>query len=183
MKNFGVFVSLDEEIEGFLPFSEITWEEIKHPNQVLKKGDRVELKIIEINQEKFQITLSRKRLLPNPWTEIRKKYEVGTIVEGKVVNITDFGAFVNLQDNVDGLIPLSEISHRRIEHADSVLAIGDLVQTIVIKVDDRRKKISLSIRRAEKEIQKRLIKDYNKKEGSDRILLKDVFGDIFNYKK
>ncbi len=100
-----------------------------------------------------------------------------------MVNITDFGAFVNLQDNVDGLIPLSEISHRRIEHADSVLAIGDLVQTIVIKVDDRRKKISLSIKRAEKEIQKRLIKDYNKKEGSDRILLKDVFGDIFNYKK
>jgi small subunit ribosomal protein S1 len=183
LKNFGVFVSLDEDMEGFLPFSEIAWEDIKHPNQVLKKGDRLELKIIEINQEKFQITLSRKRLLPNPWTEIRKKYEVGTIIEGKVVNITDFGAFVNLQENVDGLVPLSEISHHRIEQADSVLAIGDMVQTIVTKIDDRRKKISLSIRRAEKEVQRRLIKDYNKKEGSERILLKDVFGDIFNYKK
>ena len=182
LKNFGAFISLDEEIEGFLPFSEITWEDIKHPNQVLKKGDQLELKIIEINQEKFQITLSRKQLLPNPWTEIRKKYEVGTIVEGKVVNITDFGAFVNLQENIDGLVPLSEISNRKIEQADSVLAIGDMVQTIVTRVDDRRKKISLSIRRAEKEVQKRLVKDYNKKEGSDRILLKDVFGDIFNYK-
>ena len=182
LKNFGAFISLDEEIEGFLPFSEITWEDIKHPNQVLEKGDQLELKIIEINQEKFQITLSRKQLLPNPWTEIRKKYEVGTIVEGKVVNITDFGAFVNLQENIDGLVPLSEISNRRIEQADSVLNIGDMVQTIVTRVDDRRKKISLSIRRAEKEVQKRLVKDYNKKEGSDRILLKDVFGDIFNYK-
>lgn len=182
LKNFGAFISLDEEIEGFLPFSEITWEEIKHPNQLLKKGDQLELKIIEINQEKFQITLSRKQLLPNPWTEIRKKYEVGTIVEGKVVNITDFGAFVNLQENIDGLVPLSEISNHKIEQADSVLAIGDTVQTIVTRIDDRRKKISLSIRRAEKEVQKRLIKDYNKRESSDRILLKDVFGDIFNYK-
>ncbi len=183
LKSFGVFISLDEEIEGFLPFSEITWEEIKHPNQVLKKGDQIELKIIEIDKEKGQITLSRKRLLPNPWTEIRKKYEVGTIVEGKVVNITDFGAFVNLEENIDGLVPLSEISNQKIDKADSVLSIGDTVQTLVTKIDDKRKKISLSIRRAEKEVQKRLIKDYNKKEGSQRILLKDVFGDILNFKK
>lgn len=183
LKSFGVFISLDEEIEGFLPFSEIAWEEIKHPNQVLKKGDQIELKIIEIDKEKGQITLSRKRLLPNPWTEIRKKYEVGTIVEGKVVNITDFGAFVNLEENIDGLVPLSEISNQKIDKADSVLSIGDTVQTLVTKIDDKRKKISLSIRRAEKEVQKRLIKDYNKKEGSQRILLKDVFGDILNFKK
>jgi len=143
----------------------------------------LELKIIEINPEKYQITLSRKRFLPNPWTAIKKKYEVGTIVEGKVVNITDFGAFVNLEENIDGLVPLSEISNRKIEQADSVLALGDIVQTIVTKIDDKRKKISLSIRKAEKEVQKRLIKDYNKKEGSERILLKDVFGDILNYKE
>ena len=183
LKNFGAFISLDEEIEGFLPFSEITWEEIKHPNQVLKKGDQLELKIIEIDSEKVQITLSRKRLLANPWIEIRKKYGVGTIVEGKVVNITDFGAFVNLEENIDGLVPLSEISNHKIDKVDSVLAIGDTVQTLVTKVDDRRKKISLSIRRAEKEVQKRLIKDYNKKEGYDRILFKDIFGDILSFKK
>lgn len=183
LKNFGVFISLDEEIEGFLPFSEITWEEIKHPNQVLKKGDQLELKIIEIDKEKGQITLSRKQLLPNPWTEIRNKYGVGTIVEGKVVNITDFGAFINLEENIDGLVPLSEISHQKIDNVDSVLSIGDMVQALVTKIDDKRKKISLSIRRAEKEVQKRLIKDYNKKEGSQRILLKDVFGDILNFKK
>ncbi len=183
LKNFGVFVSLDDEIEGFLPFSEIAWEEIKHPNQALKKGDKVELKIIEINPEKYQITLSRKRLMPNPWTETRKKYEVGTIVEGKVVNITDFGAFINLEENIDGLVPLNEIADHRVEQAENVLSVGDKVQAIVTKIDDRRKKISLSIRKAEKEVQKRLVKDYNKQENSERILLKDVFGDILNFKK
>lgn len=182
LKNFGAFISLDEEIEGFLPFSEISWEDIKHPNQALKKGDKIELKIIEVNPEKAQLTLSRKRLLPNPWTEIRKKYEVGTLVEGKVVNITDFGAFVNLEKNIDGLVPLAEISNHKIEKPDSVLAIGDTVQTLVTKIDDKRKKISLSIRKAEKEAQKRLIKDYNNNQSGDRILLKDVFGDILNFK-
>ncbi|NLL61305.1 MAG: S1 RNA-binding domain-containing protein [Candidatus Atribacteria bacterium] len=183
LKNFGVFVSLDEKIEGFIPFSEITWEDIKHPNQVLKKGDELELKIIEIDPGKFQITLSRKQLLPNPWTEIKKKYGTGTIVEGKVVNITDFGVFVNLEKNIDGLVPLSEISPKRIEDVNSVLAIGDTVQALVTRIDDRRKKISLSIRRAEREAQKRLVKDFNKQEGNEKILLKDVFGDILNFKE
>ena len=183
LKNFGAFVALDQEIEGFLPFSEITWDDIKHPNQVLKKGDQVELKIIEMNKEKSQITLSRKSLIPNPWSEIRRKYGVGTLIEGKVVNITDFGAFVNIEENIDGLVPLSEISHHKIENPESVLTVGDTVQTLITRIDDKRKKISLSIKRAEKEEQKQIIKEYNKKQDGDKILLKDVFGDILNYKK
>lgn len=180
LKNFGAFVSLDEKIEGFLPFSEITWEDIKHPNQVLKKGDQLELKIIEIDPEKSQITLSRKQLVANPWTVIRKKYAAGTIIEGKVVNITDFGAFINLEDNLDGLVPLAEISNQKIDNPNSLLTIGDKVQALVTKIDDKRKKISLSIRKAEKEVQKRLVKDYNKQEGSEQILFKDVFGSILD---
>jgi small subunit ribosomal protein S1 len=183
IKNFGVFVALDEEIEGFLPFSEICWDDIKHPSQVFKRGDKVDLQIIEIDKEKLQLTLSRKRRIPNPWSEIRKKYRVGSLIEGKVVNITDFGAFVNLEENIDGLVPLSEISHKRIENPESVLSIGDTVQTIIIKIDEKRKKISLSIKRAEKEEQKQLVNDYNKQQDSDRILFKDVFGDALNFKK
>ncbi len=182
LKNFGAFVALDEEIEGFLPFSEISWDDIRHPSQVFKKGDKAELRIIEINKEKSQITLSRKSLIPNPWSEIRKKYRVGSLIEGRVVNITDFGAFINLEKNVDGLVPLSEISHHKIENVESVLKVGDTVQTLITKIDDKRKKISLSIRRAEKEEQKQMIRDYNKKQNGDRILLKDVFGDILNFK-
>ena len=183
LKNFGAFVALDNEYEGFLPFSEISWDDIKHPSQVFKKGEQVELKIIEIDKEKSQITLSRKRLIPDPWSEMRRKYRVGSLIEGKIVNITDFGAFVNLEDNIDGLVPLSEISHRKIDNPESVLKVGDTVQTLITKIDEKRKKISLSIKRAEKEEQKQLIRDYNKKQGSNRILLKDVFGDILNFKK
>ena len=183
LKNFGVFIQLDEDIEGFLPFSEISWDDIKHPNQIFKRGDTAEFKIIEIDNKKAQITLSRKRLTPNPWSEIRKKYGVGSLIEGKVVNVTDFGAFVNLEENIDGLIPLSEISNKKIENPSSVLSVGDKVQTLITKIDVKRKKISLSIKRAEKEEQKQFIKDYNKQQSSDKILLKDVFGDLLNYHK
>lgn len=182
IKNFGAFVELEKGIEGFVPVSEIDWGKIKHPNEKLKKDREYEFKIINIDKDKLQITLSKKRLLPDPWEEIKKKYPVGTLVEGKVVKLTDFGAFVNLEDNIDGLVPLPEISHKKIDKPASVLSVGEEVLTLVTKLDKRKKKISLSIRKAEKEEQKRFINEYNKKQGTDRILFKDIFGDLFKNK-
>ena len=98
------------------------------------------------------------------------------------MNLTDFGAFVNLEENFDGLVPLSEISHKKIDNPESVLSVGEEVSTLVIKLDSRRKKISLSIRRAEKEEQKRFMKEYNKKQSVDKILFRDLFGDLFKNK-
>ncbi len=182
IKDFGAFVELEKEIEGFVPVSEVDWEKIRHPSEKLKKDKEYEFKIINIDKDKLQITLSKKRLLPDPWEEIQKKYPVGTLVEGKVVKLTDFGAFVNLEDNIDGLVPLPEISHKKIDKPASVLSVGEEVLTLVTKLDKRRKRISLSIRKAEKEEQKRFINEYNKKQGTDRILFKDIFGDIFKKK-
>ncbi|MHC2994404.1 MAG: S1 RNA-binding domain-containing protein [Candidatus Atribacteria bacterium] len=182
MRDFGVFIKLAKGIEGFVPASEIDWNRIKHPNEKLKKDKEYEFKIINIDKEKLQLTLSKKRLQPDPWMEIKKKYTVGTLVEGKVVNLTDFGAFVNLEDNIDGLVPLSEISHKKIDNPASVLSIGEEVLTLVTKLDGRRKKISLSIRKAEKEEQKRFMKEYNKKQSIDKILFMDLFGDLFKKK-
>jgi len=182
VREFGAFVKLDKGIEGFIPVSEIDWERIKHPSEKLKKDIEYEFKIIKIDKEKLQLTLSTKRLLPDPWLGIRNKYKVGTLVEGKVVNLTDFGAFVNLEENIDGLVPLSEISHKKIDNPESVLSVGEEVSTLVIKLDSRRKKISLSIKRAEKEEQKRFMKEYNKKQSVDKILFKDLFGDLFTKK-
>ncbi len=182
VRDFGAFVKLDKGIEGFVPVSEIDWERIKHPSEKLKKDKEYEFKVIKIDKEKLQLTLSRKRLLPDPWLEIKKKYTVGTLVEGRVVNLTDFGAFVNLEDNIDGLVPLSEISHKKIDNPKSVLSVGEEVSTLVIKLDSRRKKISLSIKRAEKEEQKRFMREYNKKQSVDKILFKDLFGDLFKKK-
>jgi len=182
VRDFGAFVKLDKGIEGFVPVSEIDWERIKHPNDKLKKDKEYELKVIKIDKEKLQLTLSIKRLLPDPWLEIKKKYAVGALVEGKVVNLTDFGAFVNLEENIDGLVPLSEISHKKIDNPESILSVGEEVTALVIKIDGRRKKISLSIRRAEKEEQKRFLKEHNKKQSVDKILFKDLFGDLFTKK-
>jgi len=182
VRDFGAFVKLDKGIEGFVPVSEIDWERIKHPSEKLKKDKEYEFKVIKIDKEKLQLTLSKKRLLPDPWLEIKKKYAVGTLVEGKVVNLTDFGAFVNLEENIDGLVPLSEISHKKIDNPESVLSVGEEVLTLVIKLDSRRKNISLSIRRAEKEEQKRFMKEHNKKQSVDKILFKDLFGDLFKNK-
>lgn len=182
VRDFGAFVKLDKGIEGFVPVSEIDWERIKHPSEKLKKDKEYEFKVIKIDKEKLQLTLSKKRLMPDPWLEIKKKYTVGTLVEGKVVNLTDFGAFVNLEENIDGLVPLSEISHKKIDNPESVLSVGEEVTALVIKIDGRRKKISLSIRRAEKEEQKRFLKEHNKKQSVDKILFKDLFGDLFTKK-
>ncbi|MBU4510759.1 S1 RNA-binding domain-containing protein, partial [bacterium] len=165
-----------------VPVSEIDWERIKHPSEILKKDKEYEFKLIKIDKEKLQLTLSKRRLLPDPWLEVQKKYAVGTLVEGKIVNLTDFGAFVNLEENIDGLVPLSEISHKKIDNPESVLSVGEEVTALVIKLDSRRKKISLSIRRAEKEEQKRFMKEYNKKQNVDKILFKDLFGDLFTKK-
>ncbi|MGB6370837.1 MAG: S1 RNA-binding domain-containing protein [Atribacterota bacterium] len=182
VRDFGAFVKLDKGIEGFVPVSEIDWDRIKHPSEKLKKDNEYEFEVIKIDKEKLQLTLSKKRLSPDPWLEIKKKYAVGTLVEGKVVNLTDFGAFVNLEENIDGLVPLSEISHKKIDNPESVLSVGEEVSTLVIKLDSRRKKISLSIRRAEKEEQKRFMKEHNKKQSVDKILFKDLFGDLFTKK-
>lgn len=182
VRDFGAFVKLDKGIEGFVPVSEIDWERIKHPSEKLKKDKEYEFKVIKIDKEKLQLTLSKRRLMPDPWLEIKNKYKVGTLVEGKVVNLTDFGAFVNLEENIDGLVPLSEISHKKIDSPGSVLSVGEEVSTLVIKLDSRRKNISLSIRRAEKEEQKRFMKEYNKKQSVDKILFKDLFGDMFKNK-
>ena len=182
IKNFGAFVQLDKGMEGFIPISEIDWERINHPGDVVKKDQEYELKIINIDMDKLQITLSKKRLEDDPWMTIKKKYPIGKLVEGKVVNLTDFGAFINLEVNVDGMVPLSEISSKRIDHPKDALSVGSDVLTLVTKVDNRRKKISLSIRKAEKEEQKRFMKEYNKKQNVDKLLFKDLFGDLFNGK-
>ncbi|MGB2782577.1 MAG: S1 RNA-binding domain-containing protein, partial [Atribacterota bacterium] len=145
VRDFGAFVKLDKGIEGFVPVSEIDWDRIKHPSEKLKKDKEYEFKVIKIDKEKLQLTLSKKRLLPDPWSEIKNKYAVGTLVEGKVVNFTDFGVFVNLEENIDGLVPLSEISNKKIDNPESILSVGEEVSALVIKLDSRRKKISLSI--------------------------------------
>jgi len=145
--NFGVFVGLEEGIDGLVHVSDISWtEQIKHPTEKFKKGDEVEAVVLKIDKENEKFSLGIKQLQPNPWDEILKKFPVGEQVTGSVTNVADFGAFVKLEEGIEGLIYSSELSTERVDDPNEVVKAGDEVTALVTRVDPTEQKISLSIR-------------------------------------
>ena len=143
---FGAFVDIGEGVEGLLHISEIAWERISHPSARLEEGQELEVLVTKVDQEARRISLSLKQLSPHPWSNIGEKYKVGDVVEGKVVRLTSFGAFVNLEEGVDGLIHISQLSDRRVEKPDDVVQVGETVRAKVLKVEPEERRIGLSIR-------------------------------------
>ena len=143
---FGAFVDIGEGVEGLLHISEIAWERISHPSARLEEGQELEDLVTKVDQEARRISLSLKQLSPHPWSNIGEKYKVGDVVEGKVVRLTSFGAFVNLEEGVDGLIHISQLSDRRVEKPDDVVQVGETVRAKVLKVEPEERRIGLSIR-------------------------------------
>jgi small subunit ribosomal protein S1 len=145
--NFGIFVGLDEGIDGLVHVSDISWtEQIKHPGEKFKKGDTIEAVVLKIDKENEKFSLGIKQLQPNPWDAILKKYPVGSEVTGEVTSVADFGAFVKLEEGIEGLIYTSELSTERVEKPQDAVKEGDSVTALVTKVDPAEQKISLSIR-------------------------------------
>ncbi|SFC17114.1 bifunctional 4-hydroxy-3-methylbut-2-enyl diphosphate reductase/30S ribosomal protein S1 [Clostridium uliginosum] len=142
---FGAFAEING-IDGLLHLSQISWNHVKNIEDVLKKGQIIDVKIIGIDKENKKLSLSRKELLSKPWDNVKEKYPEGSIVLGKVVRLNDFGAFVELEPGVDGLVHISKISYNRIEHPSEVLAIGDEVKAKILGVDEEKKRVSLSIK-------------------------------------
>ncbi len=157
--NFGVFVGLEEGIDGLVHVSDISWtEQIKHPTEKFKKGDEVEAVVLKIDKENEKFSLGIKQLADNPWDDIRKKYPVGSEVTGAITSVTDFGAFVRLQDGIDGLIYSSELSTEKVEKPSDVVKEGESVTAVVTKVDAVEQKISLSIRALHDKEQRQALK-------------------------
>ena len=146
--NFGAFVEVDG-VDGLLHVSELSHGRVEKPEDVLKIGSEITVSVISIDKENKKLSLSLKKLLPDPWSNIRDKYPTGSIVLGKVVRFAQFGAFVELEPGVDGLIHVSHISTKRVEKPEDELAIGQMVKAKILQVDDENKKISLSIREVE----------------------------------
>jgi small subunit ribosomal protein S1 len=145
--NFGIFVGLEEGIDGLVHVSDISWtEQIKHPSEKFNKGDTVEAIVLKIDKENEKFSLGIKQLEANPWNEILKKYPVGNEVTGQVTSLAESGAFVKLQDGIDGLIYSSELSTERVDNPSDVVSEGQEVTALVTKVDPLEQKISLSIR-------------------------------------
>ncbi|MCH2409880.1 30S ribosomal protein S1 [Myxococcota bacterium] len=145
--NFGVFVGLEEGIDGLVHVSDMSWtEQISQPSEKFEKGDMVSAVVLKIDRDNEKFSLGIKQLEPNPWDDIRKKYSVGSQVDVQVSNITEFGAFVKLEEGIEGLIYNSELSPDRVEDASEVVSVGQNVSALVTKVDAAEQKVSLSIK-------------------------------------
>lgn len=145
--DYGAFIDLGG-IDGLLHISEISWGKLKHPQEVLQIGDRVKVKILSMNEEKGKISLGLKQTTPEPWSVIDVNYHVGEIVSGKVVQIKEYGAFVELEPGLDGLVHISEVAHKRVGNIADELSIGQVVNAKILDIDKERKRISLSIKEA-----------------------------------
>ncbi len=148
LADFGAFVNISGA-DGLVHLSEISWERISHPGEVLKVGQEVKVKVISIDKDKKRIGLSIRQLQADPWAKEVAQYQVGQLVEGKITRLTKFGAFARLEGEIEGLIHISEISEKRIDHPKEVLHEGDVVTLRVIKIDPDNHRIGLSLRRVE----------------------------------
>jgi small subunit ribosomal protein S1 len=144
--DFGAFLALDEGIDGLIHISDLSWsQKIKHPSEILKKGQKVQAMVLNIDQENARLSLGLKQLTPDPWEKIEEKYKVGDIVKAKIIKLTNFGAFAELEEGIEGLIHLSQLSKKRISNPAEVVAIDDEVNARIIKIDLEGRKLGLSL--------------------------------------
>ena len=147
--DYGAFIDLGG-IDGLLHITDMSWGHIKHPSDMLNIGDKVKVKVLNFNEEENKVSLGLKQLVPHPWENIELKYPEGTIVSGKVVNITNYGVFVELESGVEGLVHISEMSWtKKIKHPKQILKLGDSIKAIVLATSKEEKRISLGIKQME----------------------------------
>lgn len=147
LTNYGAFVELEPGIEGLVHISDMSWiKKVSHPSELFKKGDQVDTVILSVDKESKKITLGVKQLSTNPWEEIEKTIPVDSVVTGKVTKITAFGAFVELENGIEGLIHVTELSDQAFAKVEDIISVGDKVSAKVIKLDPEHKKVSLSIK-------------------------------------
>ena len=144
--DFGIFVDL-EGVDGLVHKSEIDWVRVNKPSKLFKAGDEIEVKVVGVDLEKGRVSLSRKALLPNPWHELVEKFNEGDLVDGKVISVLDFGAFVELKEGLQGLVHVSEVGYENTEDPKSAVRKDDQVLVRIMGIDPRRERVSLSMRR------------------------------------
>ena len=148
LANFGAFLNINGA-DGLVHLSEISWERVKHPSEVLKVGQGVEVKVISIDDDRNRIGLSLRQLQEDPWKSRIEKFQVGQLIEGKITRLTKFGAFARIGDDIEGLIHVSEISDQRVEHPKEELNEGDVVNLRIIRIEADRRRIGLSMRKVD----------------------------------
>jgi small subunit ribosomal protein S1 len=152
--DYGAFVELEQGIEGLVHLSEMTWSKrLKHPSKLVKPGDEVDTVVLSVNPADRRISLGMKQLLENPWENLSERYPSGTIVEGRVRNLTDFGAFVEIEDGIDGLVHVSNLSWtKRVKHPSEVVKKGEKVKAVVLGVEPQNRRLSLGIKQLQPDV-------------------------------
>ena len=163
--DFGIFVGIEEGIDGLVHISDLHWsKKIKHPSELYKKGDLVEARVLGVNVENERFSLGIKQLTPDPWKVIAERYPAGSKVKGHVTSVPDFGVFVRIDEGVEGLIHVSQLSVERIDKPSSLYKVGDEVEAEVINIDVNERKIGLSIRALRKTEERQEMENYLKRE-------------------
>ncbi len=159
--DFGIFVSVDEDIDidGLIHISDISWDTKVNLKELFKRGDSVKAKVLTVDPETEKFSLSIKQLSPDPWEEVAKEYPVGSLIKGKVTSITEFGAFVEIKDGIEGMVHISEVSKNKISSIEDVLEVGQEVEALVLRISPENKKIGLSIKALEDAQAKKEIKE------------------------
>jgi small subunit ribosomal protein S1 len=164
--DFGLFIGIDEGIDGLVHISDISWtKRIKHPGELYKKGDVVRAVVLDIEKENERFSLGIKQLAADPWETVNERYEVGKEITGTVTNITDFGIFVELEEGIEGLVHVSEISKEKIKSPSEKFNVGDVITAKVMNINSDERRIGLSIKRLDMEDDQALLSDYINKMG------------------
>jgi small subunit ribosomal protein S1 len=152
--DYGAFVELEQGIEGLVHVSEMTWSKrIKHPSKLVNVGDQVDCVVLSVNPQERRISLGMRQLAPNPWDALHDKYPVGATVEGRVRNLTDFGAFIEIEEGIDGLVHVSNLSWtKRVKHPSEVLKKGDRVKAIVLAIEPDKRRLSLGVKQLQPDV-------------------------------
>jgi len=177
LTDFGAFIALEEGIDGLIHISDMSWtQRVKHPSELLKKGQKVRAVVLNVDKENERLSLGLKQMEPDPWTTVYTKYRVGQDVCVKIVKVTNFGAFAELEDGVEGLIHLSELSRDKVNDPEEVVGVGQECDTKIIKIDVETRKIGLSIRAFLEENERQDLADVNQ-QSSDTVTLGDLIAD------
>ena len=152
--DYGAFVELEQGIEGLVHLSEMTWSKrLKHPSKLVKPGDEVETVVLSVNPADRRISLGMKQLMENPWENLTDKYPTGAVVEGRVRNLTDFGAFIEIEDGIDGLVHVSNLSWtKRVKHPSEIVKKGEKVKAVVLGVEPQNRRLSLGIKQLQPDV-------------------------------
>lgn len=161
LTDFGAFVRIEEDVEGLVHISELSWGYPEHPREVVKVGQQVEVVVLDVNEQERRVSLSMKRVQPDPWEKIEEKYPEGSIVHGRVTKLADFGAFVHLEDGVEALLHISEMSWDKVNKPSDVVTEGQEITAKVIKSDASKRKIRLSLKELQEDPWHKFLESYS----------------------